>query len=697
MEASTQVRNTRMKQKLLVSAVAMTLTGSAMAIEFEMDNGWKGSLNTTLSASSSWRAENPDKSMVNATNAWQSGLYTPPATAATAAAKTAAAVADGYHGNPTDDYNLNYRKGDQYSELYKFVTDLSLSKDGMGGLIRVKGWYDRQLNKGNVPWGNMTSGYAANQPLSDRDSAPLNKFDGLELLDAYVYTSFDLGGRPTQVRFGRQAVNWGESIFIKGANEMARLDVAALRKAGTELKEALLPVLALHANMSLGSGMSLEGYYQFKNEEHNIDENGTYWAPLNGSFSQFTNKSNAASIIGGNRVGYANGIYISGSGAPNAYKTKDGGEYGFAFRFPVESIDTEFGLYAMNTHSKAPSVNAVPGSDLRLFVAQLLAPTAGPATWTALKGTKLTGVPVTPITGVEKILAPSLGAPAAGAIKAARDSGKLIDSTLYWVYPEDIQTYAISATTTLAGWSVAGELSHQRDVPVLLNAPDLLNALALGLGPLSSASATGAAGNGLLNSGATLGEVAPRTGQTIEGYKRVNKTQFQINGVVTIPSMLGATNGLFVAESGFQWAKLPGNGYRLGRAFLFGMGSDPTFPNRCDSVGKVEGNAQDTGCANDGYATDFSWGYRLKASLDYPQVFGTSWMATPSLFVGHDVKGYSIDGQFNEGRITVAYGLSFNLNKEHKIDLAYTTYSNSAKYDIFRDHDNYSIAYSYTF
>ena len=116
----------------------------------------------------------------------------------------------------------------------------------------------------------------------------------------YAYTSFDVMNRPTQIRFGRQAVNWGESIFIKGANEMARLDVAALRKAGTELKEALLPVLALHANMSLGSGMSVEGYYQFQHEPHNIDESGTYWAPINGSFSQFTNKSNATAIIGGN-------------------------------------------------------------------------------------------------------------------------------------------------------------------------------------------------------------------------------------------------------------------------------------------------------------------------------------------------------------------------------------------------------------
>jgi hypothetical protein len=709
------MRDSRMKHKVLVSAVVLSLSGSALALEFETDGGWKGSLNTTLSASSSWRAEEPDSSMVNATNAWQSGLYTPPATAVTGAAKTAAAVAAGFHGGATDDYNQNYRKGDQYSELYKFVTDLNLSKGGTGGLVRIKGWYDRQLNKGKVPFGNMTSAYAANQPLSDRDSAPLNKFDGLELLDAYVYTSFDLGDRPTQIRFGRQAVNWGESIFIKGANEMARLDVAALRKAGTELKEALLPTLALHGNVSLGGGMSLEGYYQFKNEEHNIDEVGTYWAPINGSFSQFTNKSNAAAIVAGNRVGYGLGWYLAGSGAPDKYKTKDGGEYGFAFRMPVEAIDTEFGFYAMNTHSKAPMLNGVVGSDLRAFVAPALIPAAlggpkapgtvlPPALMAALKPA-LGGVPLTPISNVGSLL----GAKSAQfvglgkVIDAARAAGTLTDSTVYWVYPEDLQTYAISATTTVAGWSVAGELSHQRDVPVLLNAPDLITAIVNGVGPLSGGSATGVAGNQFIATGTTLGTLTPRVGETLELYKRVNKTQFQVNGVVTLPQMLGATNGLLIAEAGAQWTKLPGDGYRFNRAFLFGMAGDPTAttglpndPYSCANVGKLE-SVQDTGCANDGFATDFSWGYRLKASLDFPQVFGTNWMATPSLFIGHDVKGYSIDGQFNEGRLTVAYGLGLNLNKEHKVDLTYTTYSNSAKYDLFRDHDNYSIAYSYTF
>ena len=296
-------------------------------------------------------------------------------------------------------------------------------------------------------------------------------------------------------------------------------------------------------------------------------------------------------------------------------------------------------------------------------------------------------------------------------------AGGVTPSTVYWHYAEDIQTYGISFATTLAGWSVAAELSHQHDVPVMFNGNDLIQGILNGMGPLASGQlGVGNAQNGLpVFTTSTSTNVANQTplpaGSTVEGFKRVNKTQFQFNGLVTVPSnflgFLGNSNGLFVAEAGFQWADLP-KGYRFGRGFVMGTaaganyntagavtaGSGTSF--QCANIGVVARVGPD-GCKDEGFATDFSWGYRMRASLNYPQVFGTSWEATPSLFIGHDVEGYSIDGQFNEGRLSVGYGLEFNLNKEHKINLNYNWFSDSADYDVFRDHDNYSVSYSYTF
>ena len=75
----------------------------------------------------------------------------------------------------------------------------------------------------------------------------------------------------------------------------------------------------------------------------------------------------------------------------------------------------------------------------------------------------------------------------------------------------------------------------------------------------------------------------------------------------------------------------------------------------------------------------------------------TGWVATPSIFFAHDVSGVSLDNQFNEGKKTISLGFKLNLNKTHNFDFTYTTYANTAKFDPFRDRDNASVSYSYTF
>ncbi len=103
------------------------------------------------------------------------------------------------------------------------------------------------------------------------------------------------------------------------------------------------------------------------------------------------------------------------------------------------------------------------------------------------------------------------------------------------------------------------------------------------------------------------------------------------------------------------------------------------------------------GCKNDGYMTDFAWGYRLRAQLDYPNAFDLGITVSPIIFFAHDVKGVSMDNQLNEGKKTLSLTLRLNKDKAHNLDLNYTTYANSATYDALRDRDNYSLAYSYSF
>jgi hypothetical protein len=107
-------------------------------------------------------------------------------------------------------------------------------------------------------------------------------------------------------------------------------------------------------------------------------------------------------------------------------------------------------------------------------------------------------------------------------------------------------------------------------------------------------------------------------------------------------------------------------------------------------------NPHPEGCRNDGYITDFSWGYRVRLSMDYNNVFDSGVTITPSVFWADDVEGVSIDPAFNEGRQTLGLGLKFNLNKRYVLDTNYVSYANDT-FDPTFDRDYYSAALSVTF
>jgi hypothetical protein len=107
-------------------------------------------------------------------------------------------------------------------------------------------------------------------------------------------------------------------------------------------------------------------------------------------------------------------------------------------------------------------------------------------------------------------------------------------------------------------------------------------------------------------------------------------------------------------------------------------------------------NPSPRGCRNDGYVTDYAWGYRIRASADYLNVFGTGVTVTPSLFWAHDVDGISMDPMFIEDRQVLGLGVKFVYNKKYTLDFNWVDYANEG-YDPLQDRDYYSAAFSVTF
>jgi hypothetical protein len=145
---------------------------------------------------------------------------------------------------------------------------------------------------------------------------------------------------------------------------------------------------------------------------------------------------------------------------------------------------------------------------------------------------------------------------------------------------------------------------------------------------------------------------------------------------------------------------------------MFGVGSNPALAGQLPFTGGdtcspavfplPDGrqvtvfNPQPNGCRNDGYVTDDAWGYRIRLTADYNNVFNSGVTVTPSIFWAHDVDGVSMDSTFIEDRQVLGLGLRFNLNKRYNLELNYVDYAD-ADFDPLFDRDFYSVSAGVTF
>jgi len=527
----------------------------------------------------------------------------------------------------TDDGNLNFRQGDVFSNIVKGTSELELDNGQFGFFGRIKYWYDYELENRSKPHGHVANGYVPNTELDDSEFADYAKFSGLELLDLFIYGNFELGSMPLDLRLGRQVVNWGEATFIQGINILNPIDVSAFRRPGAEIKEGLLPVSLVYGNLGLPGGFSLEAFYQFKWEETVIDGCGTYFSDVD-----FAAK-------GCNKLIAPEQDLPPGSGnwAPDAFlqnfhvtmkdpfidEASDSGQFGVALRNYVEKIDTEFGLYYQRLHSNTPVINSVFD-------------TAGFAL-----GSKLGGNPV--------------------------------PSTYQIAYPEDIDVYGLSFATNVGTVALSGEVSYKKDLPVAVNGTTILTSALriigtqgalcqlpdprLALGQFGLRECAGWAN--YLSQG---GPFNPDARAVIEGYDRFDVTQAQATALYFWEQGLGAQRVTLIGE--VAW---------------IGVDNLPSIAEMPYGRNPIWGAPQTgIGGPNDlGFVTSSSWGYRIRAAANYPNVFAGVEL-TPSIAWSHDVSGTSPTPTFLDGRKAVSLALGANYLTRYRASVAWTWFTGGA-------------------
>ncbi|MGK2873043.1 MAG: DUF1302 family protein, partial [Alphaproteobacteria bacterium] len=257
--------------------------------------------------------------------------------------------------------------------------------------------------------------------------------------------SFDVGGLPLELRVGNQVISWGESTFIQnGINVINPVDVSAIRKPGSEVKEFFTPILAAKASLGLPNNFSVEGFYQFKADNIVPDPSGTFFSsadlvgrgsqPIRAGVADFgdDDRFNPFQIIDGidddlfwqSRLG-VNVPSVSIERA-NDVNADNGGEFGFALRYFAEELNngTEFGLFFINYHSRLP-----------ILTTSMMNPSKGYSIATGTSFSPQTRIDnaltgqngVSPVTRLEGAglgsaggVTPALGVPPANAFEAAQ-------------------------------------------------------------------------------------------------------------------------------------------------------------------------------------------------------------------------------------------------------------------------------------
>jgi hypothetical protein len=634
---------TRKYNRIMALAVAAALaTPLAHADTFTTDNGLEGRWSLNASVGTSIRMKDADKNLISVVNG-------------------------GTAGAGADDGNLNFKKHDPYSTVGKLTGEFELKGDNGGVFMRAFAWYDYTLKSHNMSHGHFNNGFKSNTNLDDSGFDQLSTFDGLALADAYMFGNWDLGGKPLSVKLGNQVINWGESLFVPGINAMGAFDTSAARRPGAQVKEILRPQPALMANLGLGNGVSVEAFYNLGWRQNVVDGCGTYW-----SVADSLNCNNGTVLFGDgtkmNDRGQYNGAPLL-AGLPAALdpvlaslglsrsmplnfrmttapkiKPKNSGQFGLSSHYFADAIATDFGVYFARYHSHSPIVSVVKQ------------PSALPSVWSGRIAQLAKAVPA---------LAPSLGSLAL-----------LPPGNIVWDYSgENVKTLGLSAATEVGGFSLFGEVSRTRDIPVQINAIDLLVGTALGLGPQAKLAAVARDPN------------VP-TGTVIHGYDRKDKTQAQVSFIRQIPQVLGADSLTLLGEvAGQKWSGIgdPNTSTRYVRGFGYNFGPTAALGGNCPA--SIQPNK--SYCENEGYATSSAWGYRLSAEFLFPNVVAGINLK-PRLFFAHDVKGYAADNLFVEDRQTRSVGLRADYNNRYYADISYTSYNKSAKYDQFHDRDNMS-------
>jgi hypothetical protein len=260
-----------------------------------------------------------------------------------------------------DDGDLGWEQWDTTTARLDILSEFdAVFKDGKFGVrVSAAGWYDYAYNDDtDFPVANPYLGGTNTWSLIESGPGQLNNageslhYLGGELLDAFVFTNFDMGSVPVNIRAGRHTIFWGNTLLFQGAvhgvaSSAVPLDLnKAFTVPGSEAQELFLPTNKISTVLQFTPNLSLSAYYSLEWQETRLPAPGSYFSPAEilGDDPELIMLAPGAPG-GGPRVG----TMKVHDGEPD-----DSGDFGVNLQYYFGKLDLEAQFFYVNYSSNIP-------------------------------------------------------------------------------------------------------------------------------------------------------------------------------------------------------------------------------------------------------------------------------------------------------------------------------------------------------
>ncbi len=246
----------RMKS-VAAAIVALASAGSASAFQFSTGSDWNVHWDNTVQANLGMRAQSLDPDIAN---------------------NPANQASDGKFS----------KAGDLVTERFSLLSEFdAVYQNTVGVRVSASGWKDFAYNSNAL----TGPGYAGQSNYYNSTYSPYTKRfyeQGAQLLDAFVFSNFDLAGHQTSLKVGRLNQYWGNSLFLSGmgiAYSQSALDlIKAANSPGTTAKELAIPRAQINFSTQITPTWQLGGQYFLEFQGNRLPEGGTFTGPADLGF-----------------------------------------------------------------------------------------------------------------------------------------------------------------------------------------------------------------------------------------------------------------------------------------------------------------------------------------------------------------------------------------------------------------------------